>query len=164
MTRLFSSGIALALAVVAAACSSQSNPAAPTQAAEATSTALHTPIACDHDTQAPTIGAVSASPNSLWPPNHKWRTVAVSYVLSDNCSSVTSSLSVMSDEPVNGLGDGDTAPDWEVVNARTVRLRAERSGTGDGRVYTITIRAVDRAGNAATAVVRVTVPHDQGKK
>ena len=163
MNRMLSSGIALALAFAVTACSSQ-NPVAPSQAADIASTAIHTTNPCDHDTVAPTITAVSASPNSLWPPNHKWWTITVAYTLADNCGPAAASLSVASNEPVNGLGDGNTAPDWEVVDANTVRLRAERSGTGDGRVYTITIRAVDTAGNIALESVRVTVAHDQRKR
>ena len=41
---------------------------------------------------------------------------------------------VTQDEPVNGLGDGDTGPD-AVTLSDGILLRAERSGTGDGRVY-----------------------------
>ena len=63
-----------------------------------------------------------------------------------------------SDEAVDGLGDGDTAPDWEIVDAGHVRLRAERSATGDGRVYTITVTATDAAGNVTTKTVTVSVP------
>jgi hypothetical protein len=73
-------------------------------------------------------------------------------------------VSVSSNEPPNGTGDGDTAPDWEIVGERAVRLRAERSGRGVGRVYTITVDCVDDAGNAATGTATVTVPRDQGKK
>lgn len=42
----------------------------------------------------------------------------------------------------------------------TVDLRAERAGGGTGRVYAITIRCIDGAGNSATASVEVTVPHN----
>jgi hypothetical protein len=59
------------------------------------------------------------------------------------------------------LGDGDTGPDWEVVGPNAVRLRAERSARGSGRVYTITITATDSAGNASTQTVNVTVPHNR---
>jgi N-acetylneuraminic acid mutarotase len=71
--------------------------------------------------------------------------------------------SVASSEPVNGLGDGDAAPDWAVTGALSVDLRAERAGTGPGRVYTITVQCVDDSGNTATAVAQVTVAHDNGK-
>lgn len=157
--------VAFVASLLGAACSSQStNPAAPSAVVQDGSSGVHTANPCDHDTIAPTITGVSATPNSLWPPNHKWWTVRVNYNTSDNCSAVTTTLSVSSNEPINGLGDGNTAPDWEVVNNHTVRLRAERSGTGEGRVYTITIRAVDAAGNVTTATVQVRVVHDQGKK
>ena len=55
-------------------------------------------------------------------------------------------VSVASNEPVNGAGDGNTAPDWEITGALTVNLRAERSGQGVGRLYTITVRCVDLLG------------------
>jgi hypothetical protein len=42
-------------------------------------------------------------------------------------------------------------------------LRAERSGNGAGRVYTITITCKDSAGNTASSTAKVTVAHDQGK-
>jgi len=45
-----------------------------------------------------------------------------------------------------------------------VDLRAERSGKGSGRVYTITVRCLDASGNIAIKNVTVTVPRDQGKK
>jgi hypothetical protein len=41
-----------------------------------------------------------------------------------------------------------------------VKLRAERSGTGEGRVYTITITATDASGNVSKQTVTVAVPHD----
>ena len=56
------------------------------------------------------------------------------------------------DQPENGLGDGDTAPDWSVQQAGLafdVSVRAERSGLGDGRVYTIGAVVTDRSGNSA---------------
>ena len=41
-------------------------------------------------------------------------------------------VSVTSNEPIDGLGDGDTAPDWIITGALTLELRAERAGTGSG--------------------------------
>jgi len=68
-------------------------------------------------------------------------------------------ISVTSNEPENGSGDGDTAPDWEITSALTLNLRAERTGGGSGRVYTITVESSDRDGNASMRTVDVTVPH-----
>jgi hypothetical protein len=85
--------------------------------------------------------------------------VRVDYLTADNCSPVTCALSVTSNEPVNGTGDGNTAPDWEVVDAHNVRLRSERSGGGSGRIYTITITCTDGGGNSTVKTVTVTVPH-----
>jgi subtilisin-like proprotein convertase family protein len=114
------------------------------------------------DAVAPTITGASASPTSLWPPNHTMRDVTVNYTSSDNCSSTTCSLSVTSNEPVDGTGDGDTSPDWEIIDDHHVRLRAERSGNGNGRIYTITITCTDSAGNSATSSVTVVVAHNIG--
>ncbi|MGH9891803.1 MAG: Ig-like domain-containing protein, partial [bacterium] len=115
------------------------------------------------DTTPPNITSVTASPNSLWPPNHKLRPVTVSVDVSDICDAAPGCkiISVSSNEPVNGLGDGDTAPDWTITGDLTVDLRAERSGTGNGRVYTITVQCTDASGNSSTKDVTVTVPHDQ---
>ena len=107
---------------------------------------------------APTVSNVSASPAPLWPPNHKMRNVTVSYDVTDNCGPSVCALHVSSDEPENGIGDGDTAPDFEVQDEHHMRLRAERAGMLDGRVYTIAITCTDSAGNATTETVGVEVP------
>ncbi len=113
------------------------------------------------DTIPPVITMVSASPKSLWPPNHKMVMVSVHAATTDNCGSATWKItSVRSNEPVNGLGDGDTAPDWQITGDHTVLLRAERSGKGSGRIYTITIQAsrcVRRYVRPQTVTVKV--PH-----
>jgi hypothetical protein len=44
-----------------------------------------------------------------------------------------------------------------------LKLRAERSAKGPGRIYTITVECVDTAGNKSMRDVTVTVPHDHGK-
>ncbi len=41
-----------------------------------------------------------------------------------------------------------------------VQLRAERAGTGNSRVYTITITCTNSAGQASSQTVTVAVPHD----
>jgi len=92
--------------------------------------------------------------------------VSVSTSKSDNCDAapVCKIISVSSNEPIDGLGDGDTAPDWEITGNLTVNLRAERSGAGTGRVYTNTVQCTDASKNSSTKSVTVTVPHDQGKQ
>ena len=83
--------------------------------------------------------------------------INVSPSVSDCDSGVTCRIvSVTSNEPVEGLGDGDTSPDWVI----TVNLRAERSAHGTGRVYTITIECRDSFGNASTKAVTVGVPRN----
>jgi putative hemolysin len=117
------------------------------------------------DTMPPSIASTTASPNELWPPNHKMVPVKVAVSVSDICDSTPSChiTSVSSNEPENGLGDGDTAPDWEITGALAVNLRAERSGRGSGRLYTINVKCTDGSGNNSTATVGVTVPHSAGK-
>ena len=111
-----------------------------------------------NDTEAPIITGASANPSVLWPPNHALVPVTVNYTTSDNCGSVTCTLSVTSNEPINGTDDGDTSPDWIIIDAHHVQLRAERSGVGSGRIYTITITCTDGPGNSSSRTVTVTVP------
>lgn len=122
-------------------------------------------IVAIRDTRAPAV-AMLISRTTLWPPNHTMHVVSRGVSASDVCDpSPVVLVSVTSDEPVNGLGDGDTAPDWSVQQTAPavfdVSVRAERSGLGDGRVYTIGAVATDRAGNSASAGGTVTVPHNQ---
>lgn len=115
------------------------------------------------DTTAPTA-SLSLSAGSLWPPNHKLVAITPTLTASDLAGPVTiSGPTITSNEPINGLGDGDTSPDWIITGTNGVQLRAERSGTGNGRTYTITYVVTDRAGNATTVSATVFVPKSQGK-
>lgn len=118
------------------------------------------------DEEAPIISSVTANPNKLWPPNHKMVPVVLAVDATDNCDSepICQIISVASNEPVNGLEDGNTAPDWVFSGDLTVKLRAESFGTGSGRIYTITVECADSSGNSSTDTATVTVPHDKGKK
>jgi PKD domain len=117
------------------------------------------------DTRPPTI-ALSISPTTLWPPNHTMHLVSRGVSASDVCDAAPALLvTVASDEAENGLGDGDTAPDWSVQQTSPhvfdVSVRAERSGREDGRVYTIRAVATDASGNGASSAGTVSVPHNQ---
>jgi HlyD family secretion protein len=127
-------------------------------------TASDTVIVKVVDTTPPVIQSVAAKPSALWPPNHKMVPATVTVSAKDLCSATTTCkiVAVKSNEPINGTGDGDTAPDWQITGNLTVNLRAERAGSGSGRIYTITVQCTDASGNSSTKDVAVTVPHDQG--
>ncbi len=118
------------------------------------------------DTQAPVITAARAEPNVLWPPNHQFVEVRLRARVEDACGPTGwKIIRVRSNESPNIVGAGNTARDWRITGDHTVKLRAERSGTGTGRVYSITIQAQDAAGNKSeTRTVNVIVPKSQGKK
>jgi hypothetical protein len=113
------------------------------------------------DTTPPTL-TVSNVPASLWPPNHKMVRIRPTVSVSDaGDPAPVITCSVTSSEPDDGLGDGDTAGDVVVHSANEVELRAERSGSGSGRVYTLTFTARDASGNVGAATAVVTVPVSQ---
>jgi len=117
-----------------------------------------------NDTEPPVISGIGDHLASLWPPNHQMIPVIVGYSAVDNCcGTVTNVLQVSSNEPVNGLGDGDTAPDWMILDEHNILLRAERSGKGAGRIYYINILSTDASGNSSSKLVTVAVPHDKKK-
>lgn len=106
----------------------------------------------------PLASAAQPTQATLWPPNHSLVAVGITGVSDPNGDPVTITITgVRQDEPTNGLGDGDTAIDAVINNDGTVLLRAERSGTGDGRVYRIYFSASDLEGSAS-GVVLVKVP------
>jgi hypothetical protein len=114
------------------------------------------------DCAPPVISAASASPSTLWPPNHRMVDVAVDYTVASNCPT-SCTLNVVSNEAPNGIGDGNMMPDWIVVDRQSVWLRAERAGNGGGRVYTATITCTNAAGQFSSQSVTVTVPHNRSK-
>ena len=107
--------------------------------------------------------SVTANPNVLWPPNHQYVEVDTTVFITDGgCSAVTITLlSVTSNEPDDGHGDGATTSDIVIVDNYTFELRAERGGSGNGRVYTITYEATDDSGNSTIGSAVVSVPLNQ---
>lgn len=124
----------------------------------------------------------------LWPPKHAMIPVTILITATDECADpgdiLPITVRVSSDEPDDAPGGGDghtygdvdghdgyTAPvdvtakfAYDPLTGRwtgTVRLRAERAGSGDGRKYTIDVEAFDSHGNAAVTSCCVVVPHDR---
>ena len=132
------------------------------------------------DTTAPSA-AVTASPGTLWPANHKYVAIDLDVAVSDDCddaSALTVTATAVSSDPddANGNGDGNTTGDVKAganvsSNAAPVvsfnpatdqlELRAERAGRTGARIYTITITVADTHGNTSVASTTVTVPHNQ---
>ena len=132
----------------------------------ATGTITNTP-----DSGAPTITLIPNVNMTLWPPDHDYRSVAVTDFVasaSDDCDPTVNLnsvyiLKISSDEAEDGDADGTTLNDIVIgATCKTAQLRAERSGSADGRVYTITFKVKDSAGNFTTATVKVTVPQTLG--
>jgi predicted extracellular nuclease len=119
----------------------------------------HDPVIAGICEGTPPAVTVTVDPDSLWPPNHQYVDVTATVEVDDFDSNPTITLvSVTSNEPDNGLGDGDTPDDIVIVDDFNFQLRAERSGTGDGRIYT------DNCGNSTIASAEVTVPKDKGQR
>jgi len=115
------------------------------------------------DEIAPTFDEMSVTPDMLWPANHKYVDVTATVVVSDNFdpNPTVELVSVESNEPDEGLGDGDTTDDIVILDDFHFKLRSERSGMGTGRIYTITYMVTDACGNEAYATVTVSVPHNK---
>jgi hypothetical protein len=118
-----------------------------------------------------TDGTLTWSPKTLWPPNHKLRTVRISYADAQPSHSVGMRVnSISSDQGTNnfepdftGVGNSDTASESPVTTS--VRLRSERDG-GDstGRVYSISVTCIDfTEDQSETVTIAVTVPHDASR-
>lgn len=111
----------------------------------------------------PDCSAARPSVAELWPANHRMVSVNILGVADPDGDNVAITIDkITQDEPVNGTGDGDTAPDG-AINGSRAQVRAERSGSGNGRVYAISFTASDGRGGRASGSVKVSVPHDQGK-
>jgi hypothetical protein len=111
------------------------------------------------DTTPPALGPITPSQTYMWAPNHVLADVMLAYNVSDLASSPVCSITVASDEAVDGSDS-----DWVVIDATHVQLRSEREGTGDGRIYTITVTCADAAGNSSSQGTSVYVPKSQSSK
>lgn len=108
----------------------------------------------------------------LWPPNHEMYTFDLSdcvQSVEDACEgspsvdTVGTILSIYSDEPedAKGGGDGDTTDDIVILSESRFQVRAEREGSGNGRVYGVHFEAFDASCNSTVDTCYSGVPHDQ---
>jgi hypothetical protein len=127
---------------------------------------------------------VYAGPLKLWPPNHKYQPVSFTANATDDSPDDTSVAldtsgthdEIIDGEEMNGAGntENDVNPATDAAtgdgSATTDHdVRAERSGRGDGRTYTILAVAtfdgepcegVDDEGEPIAVPFTLTVPHD----
>jgi sugar lactone lactonase YvrE len=121
------------------------------------------------DSVAPAI-TCSSNEAMIWPPNHQMVPVSFSVAVRDSLSGAHPFVlaSATSNEPDNGLGDGDRPNDlqgWMIGTPDTAGLvRAERSGRGAGRVYSFRFETRDAAGNSATCAVATAAIARNGSK
>jgi hypothetical protein len=109
-----------------------------------------------YDLPPPSCASATASPNRLWPPNHKFVPIQISGIVNPVPGAVTISVtSIFQDEPTSGASDATG------VGTGNPSVRSERDGAGDGRVYHINFTATGASGSC-TGSVTVGVPHDQG--
>ncbi|MCL4302756.1 MAG: tandem-95 repeat protein [Anaerolineae bacterium] len=95
-------------------------------------------------------------PAIIWEPNNKLKPISIK----DAGDYVTIKIvSIFQDERVGK--NKYTSPDGQGIGTSTAYIRAERDGSGNGRVYHISFTATDKHGGSCSGLVRVAVPHDQ---
>jgi hypothetical protein len=124
------------------------------------------------DTTAPQIVKITASPDTLWPPNGKMVEVTITVIATDAVDNhpVSHIVSVSSNESnqggnqgggnQGGGSQGNNDPKWTITGPMTVLLRAEQD---NNRIYTITIETTDFSGNKTQGTVKVAVKNPRGR-
>jgi streptogramin lyase len=108
----------------------------------------------------PPVMSSSVAETSLWPPNHNLENVGLAVSSTDNCGVTSSGVYVFGDEDDEmATGDGNHSPDAKSLAPGTLRLRSERRGDANGRVYLLISTGSDTAGNTGYKCSTVVVPH-----
>ena len=105
---------------------------------------VHDPVIVGLDLGA-VAGIATATPDSLWPPNHKYVSVEVTAVDAWGEPLTVEIVEVVSSEADSGLDPDDVPIDIVITGPATVDLRAERFAL-DGRTYTITALVTSSSG------------------
>ncbi|MDP4169455.1 MAG: lamin tail domain-containing protein [Bacillota bacterium] len=114
------------------------------------------------DKTAPVV-KVSVDQPILLVPNHKMITIKATVAASDILSGVDS-IVLESIKANEDLASDDIQEASIGTEDYTFALRAEREGKGNGRVYTITYKVTDKAGNVTRVTTTVTVPKGNSGK
>ncbi len=129
-----------------------------------------TPVLTDltitpYDTTPPVV-TLSVANGEMWPPNHEMVNVGLTVTATDNMTpNPTIEVLVYGDEDdETPTGDGLFSADALDIGPGTLRLRSERKGDGDGRVYLIVVKATDALGNVGFSCCTVVVPHSKSAK
>jgi hypothetical protein len=110
----------------------------------------------------PDVTGARASKSILWPVNHLLSDIAILGVSDPDGDPVAITVTgITQDEPVTGDGSGSTPFDATGIGTSVARVRAERSGKGNGRVYCVWFTATDPRGGSSIGSVLIGVPHDQ---
>jgi hypothetical protein len=106
-------------------------------------------------------GAV-ATPSIVWPPNHDFVPVNVEGVEDPDGDPVAITVTTITqDESTVNPQRRDRCTDAAISANGPALVRAERKGTGDGRVYHLTYVADDGQGQQCGGTVTTCVPHDR---
>ncbi|WP_395837090.1 HYR domain-containing protein [Archangium violaceum] len=128
-------------------------------------TATCAPTVTVVDTLPPEVSL--ALPASVWPADQRYQTVRLEDCIQvrDVCdggltpNGASASISCISSDEARS---SSAEPDVLFVDATTVKVRADRSAHGDGRVYSLHFEVRDTAGNVTRGVCPVGVPVASG--
>ena len=110
----------------------------------------------------PDVSSATAALLAPGPPNGSFSPVRISDVTDPDGDAVTITvIGVSQDEPLLGRGTRPTCPDGRLTQG-IAAVRRERSGFGNGRVYTIEFVATDGHGGSTHGTANVCIPHDFG--
>jgi hypothetical protein len=116
------------------------------------------------DTTPPSITAIAATPDTLWPPNGQFVAVTIGVTVTDLGGEPSCGITQVASSEAGKQGGAKAAPDFVITAPLTLDLRADREGKGSGRIYTMTVVCTDASGNASSGTARVTVPHDERRR
>jgi hypothetical protein len=107
------------------------------------------------DNGSPDCSGATASPSLIWPPNGKMVPVSILGVTDPEGDSIALRIT--------GITQDEPGANFSGIGSSVARVKAERAGKGDGRVYRILFEATDPSGASCAGEVTVCVPRDQGK-